>query len=64
LRFLAFGSLLTLVTPLRRYQNIVLGIAVALICAIEMRQYLILFVNFPLYELVSEGLLRALQILK
>ena len=64
LRFLAFSSLLTLVTPLRRYQNIVLGIAVALICAIEMRQYLILFVNFPLYELVSEGLLRALQILK
>ena len=64
LRFLAFSSVLTFVTPLRRYQNIVLGIAVALICAIEMRQYLILFVNFPLYELVSEGLLRALQILK
>src|SRR3989441_8480581 len=38
LRFLAFSSLFTLVTPLRRYQNIVLGIAVALICAIEMRQ--------------------------
>jgi 4-amino-4-deoxy-L-arabinose transferase-like glycosyltransferase len=64
LRFLAFSSVLTFVTPLRRYQNIVPGIAVALICAIEMRQYLILFVNFPLYELVSEGLLRALQILK
>ena len=30
----------------------------------ELRQYLILFVQFPLYELVSEGLLRALHILK
>ena len=64
LRFLAFSSLVVLVTPLRRYRNIVLGIGVALICAIEIRQYIILFVNFPLYELVSEGLLRALHILK
>ena len=34
------------------------------LCAIELRQYIILFVQFPLYELVPEGLLRALQILK
>jgi 4-amino-4-deoxy-L-arabinose transferase-like glycosyltransferase len=64
LRFLAFSLLVGLVTPLRHYRNIVLGVAVALICAIELRQYIILFVNFPLYELVSEGLLRALHILK
>ena len=64
LRFLALSSLVGLVTPLRRYRNIALGMAVALICAIELRQYIILFVNFPLYELVSEGLLRALHILK
>jgi 4-amino-4-deoxy-L-arabinose transferase-like glycosyltransferase len=64
LRFLAFSSLAGLVSPLRRYRNIVLGAAVALICALELRQYVILFVKFPLYELVSEGLLRALRILK
>src|SRR6266446_3105960 len=64
LRFLALSALVGLVSPLRRYRNIVLGIAVALICAIELRQYIILFVNFPLYELVNEGLLRALHILK
>jgi hypothetical protein len=29
-----------------------------------MRQYIILFVQYPLYELVTEGLLRALHILK
>jgi 4-amino-4-deoxy-L-arabinose transferase-like glycosyltransferase len=64
LRFLAFSSLVDLVAPLRRYRNIVLGAAVAVICALELRQYIVLFVKFPLYELVSEGLLRALRILK
>ncbi len=64
LRFLAFSLLVGLVTPLRHCRNIVLGVAVALIFAIELRQYIILSVNFPLYELVSEGLLRALHILK
>ena len=33
-------------------------------CAFDLRQYQILFVKFGLYELVPEGLLRALQILK
>jgi 4-amino-4-deoxy-L-arabinose transferase-like glycosyltransferase len=64
LRFLAFSSLVILVTPLQRWRNILLGVAVALICVVEMRQYIIFFVQFPLYELVSEGLLRALHILK
>jgi 4-amino-4-deoxy-L-arabinose transferase-like glycosyltransferase len=64
LRFLAFSLLVSLVEPIRRYRNVLLGIAVALICAIELRQYIILAVQFPLYELISEGLLRALHILK
>lgn len=64
LRILAFSALVALVAPLHRYRNLVLGLAVAAICALEMRQYVILFVNYPLYELVSEGLLRALHILK
>ena len=45
-------------------RRIIFAISIALICAVEMRQYLILFVQYPLYELVSEGLLRALHILK
>jgi 4-amino-4-deoxy-L-arabinose transferase-like glycosyltransferase len=64
LRFLAFGSLVALVAPIRRHRHILLGVVVVLICAIELRQYYILAVQYPLYELVSEGLLRALQILK
>ena len=38
--------------------------AVALLCIIELRQYYIFFVQHDLYELVTAGLLRALQILK
>ena len=64
LRFLALGTLVSLTAPLRRYRSIVLVAAVTLICAIELRQYIILAVQFPLYELVPEGLLRALHILK
>lgn len=64
LLFLAFSSLTTLLPPLRRWQSIALALIVALICATELRQYNVFFVKFGLYELVTEGLLRALQILK
>lgn len=64
LRFLALGSLVALVAPLRRYRAVVLGIAIALICAIEFRQYYILAVQYPLYELITQDLMRALHILK
>jgi 4-amino-4-deoxy-L-arabinose transferase-like glycosyltransferase len=64
LRFLAFGSLVNIVAPLRRYQNIALVVAVGFICAIELCEYNVFFVKFGLYELVTEGLLRAVHILK
>lgn len=64
LRFLAFSQLVAFADLARKYRLLLLSIAVALICAIELRQYIILFVRYPLYELVSEGLLRALHILK
>jgi len=64
LRFLAFGSLAGLAAPIRRYRNMVLGVAVTLICAIELRQYYILAVQYPLYELITHDLMRALHILK
>ena len=64
LRFLALSQIAYLFSSVRRYRVAIICIAVALICAIELRQYLVLFVRYPLYELVSEGLLRALRILK
>lgn len=64
LRLLAFSQLTALVQPITRCRTVLLGVAVVLICALEMRQYLILFVDHGLHELVSEGLLRALNILK
>jgi Dolichyl-phosphate-mannose-protein mannosyltransferase len=64
LRFLALSALVSLTAPVQRYRFVVLGIVVGLICAIELRQYVILAVQFPLYELVPEGLLHALHILK
>jgi 4-amino-4-deoxy-L-arabinose transferase-like glycosyltransferase len=64
LRFLALSMLVTLTTPLRRYRSTVLVIAVCLICVLELRQYIILAVRYPLYELIPMDLLRALRILK
>ena len=64
LRILAFGQLTWFCARLSRYRALILGGAVALLCAIELRQYIILCVQFPLYELVPDGLLRALHILK
>jgi hypothetical protein len=62
--FLALSQIFSLFKSVQRYRVAVLSIAVGLICAMELRQYFILFVRYPLYELVTEGLLRALQILK
>jgi 4-amino-4-deoxy-L-arabinose transferase-like glycosyltransferase len=64
LRFLSLSTLVSMVAPLQRYRNVVLGLAVALICAVELRQYYILAVQYPLYELITHDLLRALHILK
>ena len=64
LRVLAFSQLVALMSPLSRYRTAVLPAAVALICILEYRQYLTLAVNYPLYELVTEELLRALSIFK
>ena len=64
LRFLVFSQLVTLGSLLRKYQTAVITAAVVLICAFELRQYVVLFVQHPLYELITEGLLRALRILK
>ncbi len=64
LRFLAVGALVCLTALVRQRRILALAVAVALICALEIRQYQILFVEHSLHELASEGLFRALNILK
>ena len=64
LRVLAFSQLAAWIRPFSRQRIPVMALVVAAICAVELRQYIILAVDYPLYELVTEGLLRALNILK
>jgi hypothetical protein len=64
LRYLAAVCVADLVRNLNRYRETILATAITLICVLELRQYRILFVEHDLYELVTQGLLRALQILK
>jgi hypothetical protein len=63
LLFLAATYVANLLSGSRR-ANLWFGLAIAGLCLIDLRQYQLLFVRFSLYELVPEGLLRALQILK
>jgi Dolichyl-phosphate-mannose-protein mannosyltransferase len=64
LRYLAVLCLCDLTQSLRRYQAIAIVLAVTLLGAFDLRQYHIFFIKYGLYELVTEGLLRAVQILK
>ena len=64
LRFLALSAIVSLTTPLRKWRQLVFVAAIVLVCALEFRQYVVLFVQFPMYELISELLLRASHILK
>ena len=45
-------------------QVLAVAVLVAFVCAFELRQYVIFFKDFGLYELVTEGLLNAVNILK
>jgi hypothetical protein len=63
LRYLALGCLVDITRPFRR-REIFLVVTVVILCAIDLRQYYIFFVQHDLYELVTAGLLRALQILR
>lgn len=64
LRFLALSQISAWAALARRHQVWAMCGFVLLLCAIEFRQYLVLSVQYPLYELVTEQLLRALKILK
>ena len=48
----------------QRWRGIALFAVVSLTCALELRNYIVMAVEYPLYELVSPELMRSLKILK
>jgi len=64
IRMLAFHQLQLFSFRIARYQTPITIVSVLALCALELHQYVVLFVKSPLYELVTAGLLQALKILK
>ena len=64
LRFLAVHQLFALSDRWRRHQAVLLICAVLALCAYDLRQHYVLFVKAGLYELVTDGLIRAQGIVK
>jgi len=64
LRVLAVSQLFALTAIVIRWRNMIVIIAIAVICAAEFRNYIILAVRYPLYDLVTTDLTRALKIRK
>jgi Dolichyl-phosphate-mannose-protein mannosyltransferase len=65
IRVLAFSQILVLIGFIaQRWRSIALFAAVGLTCALEMRNYVAMAVEYPLYELVTPELMRGLKILK
>ena len=64
LRFLVFSQIVMLASWIKQYRDLIIAAAVVLLAAIEFHQYIVLAVRYPLYELITHDLLRALQILK
>jgi 4-amino-4-deoxy-L-arabinose transferase-like glycosyltransferase len=64
LRFLAFSQLVRISSFITRWRLISLITMTGLVCAVEFRQYIVLAVNAPLYELVTSALMHALKMLK
>jgi len=64
LRVLAFSQLVRISSFLPRWRLSSLITMTSLVCAVEFRQYIVLAVNYPLYELVTPGLMTALRMLK
>ena len=64
LRLLAVAQLAQLTQRFGPRQPLALGVLIAAVCGYELRQYVILFHDAALYELVPGGLLFALKFLK
>jgi len=62
---LAFSQMVTLVDYVaQRWRGVALFAVVALTCVVGLRTYVVMAVEYPLYELVSPELMRSLKILK
>ena len=64
LRVMAAAQVGALSSRFGARQTLVMALAIVAISAYDLRQYWIFFMNYPLYELVTEGLVRAVKILK
>lgn len=64
LRYLALVCIISLTQQFSQRREMVIALSVVLLCAFDLRQYYIFFVQHDLYELVTGGLLRAVRILK
>lgn len=64
LRYLAVACVLDLTNTSSRRRTMWFAATIVVLCAFDLRQYYVFFVQHNLYELVTGGLLRALQILK
>jgi 4-amino-4-deoxy-L-arabinose transferase-like glycosyltransferase len=64
LRYLAVGCLTNVSASFGKRAHWWLGLFIVIVCAMELRQYIVFFVQHDLYELVTGGLLHALRILK
>jgi hypothetical protein len=64
LRVLAVTQIGVIARVFGTRQALAAVLIVAAVCACELRQYVIFFKDFGLYELVTEGLVRAVKILK
>ncbi len=64
LRILALGQLIALSRFFKSRSDLALALGIGAICVFEFRNYLLLDVRYPLYEMVTPELMRALKILK
>ena len=64
LRVLALSQIAVVASLWRQHKNLLAAVLVLGAAAIELRQYCILAVQYPMYELVTDHLLRALRVLK
>jgi hypothetical protein len=64
LRALASAQIGAIATRFGRWQGVVVAVAIAALCAYDLRQYSLFFVDGKLYELVTGGMLWVVKILK
>lgn len=64
LRALAAAQVSAIATRFGSWQTLATGLTIAALCAYDLRQYQIYFVDGGLYELVTGGLLQVVKILK